>query len=190
MKLSDCPTHEEILAEEMKNPEFRAEYERTAFAHEISMFVLRYRTEHGMTIDDLARQLDMTPDEVTRLEASEYTPSFDTLQRLAEKTGTTFTVEITAKRPKLRKPNLTAVIARRDAELTRTATEEEPPILELTREQIVTEMERVAQQRLGMSAAEMVRRFRTDRLGGDWGQVAGAIALGDLLDPGDPLSTY
>lgn len=59
-------------------------------------------------------------------------------------------------------------------------------ILELTREQIVTRLQREARRRLGMSATEMVKRYRAGRLL-DPGRVADLIALAHLLPDDDPF---
>jgi hypothetical protein len=55
MKLSDMKTSEQVLAEEMRDPAFRAEWERTAMARAVSLKVLAHRAEHNPTIDTLAR---------------------------------------------------------------------------------------------------------------------------------------
>lgn len=60
------------------------------------------------------------------------------------------------------------------------------PVLEMTREQIIAEMERVTRARLGLSAAEAVRAYRTGTLD-DPGRVGDVLVLADLLDPCDPF---
>lgn len=42
-------TFEQILEEDLKDPEFRAEWERTALARAVANEVVRYRIEHGLT---------------------------------------------------------------------------------------------------------------------------------------------
>jgi hypothetical protein len=61
------------------------------------------------------------------------------------------------------------------------------PVLQLSREQIVAQIEREARRRLSMSAAEFVRAYQTCQLP-DPGRVADLLALGSLLEPTDPLS--
>ena len=62
------------------------------------------------------------------------------------------------------------------------------PTLELGRDEIVAEMERVAQRRRHMSAADVVRRYRAGTLEAP-GELADLLVLGDLLDEDDPYST-
>jgi hypothetical protein len=60
------------------------------------------------------------------------------------------------------------------------------PALELSREEIVAQIDREARRRLSMSAEEFVRAYRTCQLL-DPGRVADLLALGSLLEPTDPL---
>jgi predicted dithiol-disulfide oxidoreductase (DUF899 family) len=62
------------------------------------------------------------------------------------------------------------------------------PTLEMTREEIVAEMERVAQRRRHTSAADVVRRYRAGTLDAP-GELADLLMLGDLLDLDDEYST-
>jgi hypothetical protein len=59
------------------------------------------------------------------------------------------------------------------------------PTLELTRDEIVAEMERVAAARRGVSAAQIVADYRAGTLQ-DPGQVGDVLVLAGLLDPADP----
>lgn len=60
------------------------------------------------------------------------------------------------------------------------------PTADLTRDEIVDEMERVAQHRRHLSAAEVLRQYRTGSLD-DAGEVADVIVLSTLLPEDDPL---
>ena len=60
------------------------------------------------------------------------------------------------------------------------------PTAELTRDEIIAEMERVAQQRRQLSAAEIIRAYRRGMLE-DAGEVADIIVLSTLLPADDPL---
>ena len=59
------------------------------------------------------------------------------------------------------------------------------PTLELSRDEIVAEMERVALARRGVSAAELVAEYRAGTLE-DPGQIGDVLVLAGLLDPADP----
>src|SRR5659263_195281 len=56
-KLSDLRTARHVRAEDLRDPEIRAEYERTALAHAVAMRVLKYRTDHGLSQSALGREL-------------------------------------------------------------------------------------------------------------------------------------
>jgi ribosome-binding protein aMBF1 (putative translation factor) len=95
VKLSEMKTHEELLAEQLRDdPEFRAEWERTALARAVAVAVVRYRAEHDLSQRDLAVQLGMTQPQVARLERGEVNPSMDTLMRVAAGLGIELTIDI------------------------------------------------------------------------------------------------
>ncbi|MFD5089911.1 hypothetical protein ACFWMR_04880 [Amycolatopsis thailandensis] len=60
--------------------------------------------------------------------------------------------------------------------------------VELTREQIIANIDRVTRARLGRSAADVVRAYRAGKLP-DAGRVGDALVLADLLDPSDSLQS-
>jgi hypothetical protein len=45
-----------VLAEDLQDPEFRAEWERTAVARAVAIRVVGYRAEHGLTQTQLAKK--------------------------------------------------------------------------------------------------------------------------------------
>jgi ribosome-binding protein aMBF1 (putative translation factor) len=95
VKLSEMKTHEELLAEQLRDdPEFRAEWERTALARAVAVAVVRYRAEHDLSQRDLAVQLGMTQPQVARLERGDVNPSMDTLMRVAAGLGIELTIDI------------------------------------------------------------------------------------------------
>lgn len=85
MKLSDLRTHDDVVAANLEDPEYRAEWERTRFAHEVAKRVIQYRIDHSLTQAELAQQLGMRQPHVARLEAGEHEPSLTTLRRLAQR---------------------------------------------------------------------------------------------------------
>jgi ribosome-binding protein aMBF1 (putative translation factor) len=96
MRLEDLTTSEAIQADSMRNdPEYRAEWERTRFAHEVAMKVIAYRVEHNLSQTALARKLGMRQPHVSRLEAGDVTPSLDTLQRVSRELGIEFHLNVT-----------------------------------------------------------------------------------------------
>ena len=90
-------TFDESLAEDLKDPEFRAEWERTAVARGVANEVVKYRGAHKLTQTQLARQLGMQQSAIARLELGEHEPSIATLARLSKGLGINFHIDITPK---------------------------------------------------------------------------------------------
>lgn len=101
-KVPDLMTADEIHQRDMADPEYRAEYERTRFANDIAIRVLRYRAEHRLTQTAFGRLVGMRQPHVARLESGEHEPSLTTLVKLAAALGQHFTVDIKADGPRLR----------------------------------------------------------------------------------------
>src|SRR5215204_5013481 len=59
MRLEDLIPFEQILEEELRDPEFRAAWERLAPARAVANRLILYRAEHGLTQTALARLLGM-----------------------------------------------------------------------------------------------------------------------------------
>jgi DNA-binding XRE family transcriptional regulator len=97
-KLAKLPTHEQVLAKDLRNPEFRAEWDRTEFAHAVALRVIAYRVEHKLSQTRLGERLGMKQPAVARLEAGEHEPSLTTLARLARVLGIEFHIDITSDR--------------------------------------------------------------------------------------------
>jgi transcriptional regulator with XRE-family HTH domain len=91
-------TAEEVLAEHLQDPEFRAEWTRLAPARAVALRLVAYRADHNLTQTALGRLLGMPQPAVARLETGEHVPSLDTLIRLADALDIEFLVDITPKR--------------------------------------------------------------------------------------------
>lgn len=95
MKLSDLPTHEEVLAKHLADDAtFRKEWERTALARAVAVQLIAHRAEHGLSQAALADRLAMSQPAVARLESGEHNPSFPTLLRLSEALGIELAIDI------------------------------------------------------------------------------------------------
>jgi transcriptional regulator with XRE-family HTH domain len=113
MKLSDLPTHEEVLAEHLHaDPEYRREWERTALARAVAAKMIAYRAEHGLSQTALAGRLKMTQPAVARLESGEHNPAFPMLLRLSDALGIELAIDIS---PTGQEPQLIGKRARRNA---------------------------------------------------------------------------
>ncbi len=85
----------QVLRERLeRDPEFRAEWERTALARAVSVALVKYRADHGLSQRQLAKQLRMPQPQIARLEVGEYNPSVETLQRLARGLDQRFIVAV------------------------------------------------------------------------------------------------
>src|SRR5260370_40530218 len=80
-------SNDQVLAEMLQDPEFRAEWERTALARAVAEAVVGYRAEHRLSQTALARLLGWSQPVVARLEAAEHNPTMDTLLALARTLG-------------------------------------------------------------------------------------------------------
>lgn len=95
MNVDGLLAHETVLAVALRDPAFRAEWERTALARAVAMRVLRHRAEHRLSQAALARQLGMQQPAMARLEPGDHTPSLDTPRRLSRGLGIHFHIDIT-----------------------------------------------------------------------------------------------
>jgi transcriptional regulator with XRE-family HTH domain len=88
---------EDILAEELQDPEFRERWEQTAPARAIAVALVRYRAEHHLSQTALAKILGVKQSTVARWEIGEHNPTWEILLLLARKLGitTSLTVEPT-----------------------------------------------------------------------------------------------
>lgn len=103
MAASQLISHEDVLAEELRDPEFRAEWERTALARWLAVEVVHYRSEHDLSQRALAERLGVHQSDVARMESGEHTPSLDRLVRVASGLDIELMIDI---RPQKKEPKL------------------------------------------------------------------------------------
>lgn len=95
MKLSELKNASQIVEEDYRDdPQFRAEWDRTAFARDVALRIVRYRSENGLTQSALARRVGTTQSVIARLESGDQPPSIPTLAKLSAGTGLVFDVRI------------------------------------------------------------------------------------------------
>ena len=87
----------DLKARFMKDPEFQEEYARADEEFALIEAMVRARTAAKLTQTELARRLGTTQSAVARLESGRVSPSFATLRRYAEATGTRLTVGLVPK---------------------------------------------------------------------------------------------
>jgi len=94
MKLSDLKSLDQVVEEHRKDENFRAEWDRTAFAREVANRVIQYRADNRLSQRDLAAIVDLVQPQIARLEKAEHQPSFETLAKLSRATGLDFRFEV------------------------------------------------------------------------------------------------
>jgi DNA-binding XRE family transcriptional regulator len=95
MGSADLIPFEQILEEELRDPEFRAEWERLAPARAVAIAVVGYRIDHGLTQTALGRQLGMSQPAIARLESGNRIPTLPTLFKLSEALAMEISVSMT-----------------------------------------------------------------------------------------------
>ena len=90
----DMTKLKELKARFMEDSEFREEYERVDEEYALIEALIRARTTAKLTQAELAQRLGTTQSAVARLEGGRVSPSFATLRRYAEATGTRLTVRL------------------------------------------------------------------------------------------------
>jgi DNA-binding XRE family transcriptional regulator len=81
----------------MKNPEFRAEYEKADAEFAFIEALVRARTKANLTQAELARRLGTTQSAVARLEGGRVSPSIATLRRYAKATGSDLKIDLVSR---------------------------------------------------------------------------------------------
>jgi transcriptional regulator with XRE-family HTH domain len=94
MQLRDMQTFDEVLSQDLQDPEFRARWERTALARAVANRVISYRTQLGLAQGELAEQLGMKQPQIARLESAEHNPTIDTLIKLVNVLDIEFVIDI------------------------------------------------------------------------------------------------
>jgi transcriptional regulator with XRE-family HTH domain len=110
VKLSDMKTSEQVLAEELRDPALRRQWDRTTVARAVALQVLAYRAEHDLSQRALAQKLGMPQPQLARLELGEHNPTIDTLARLAQTLDIEFAIDV---HPRQRAPKLLSARAQR-----------------------------------------------------------------------------
>ncbi len=84
---------QEYLDKQLKNKEFRKEYEELEPEYIIMKAMIEARREEGLTQKDLSERSGITQADISRLENGNANPSIRTLQRLANAMGKTLKIE-------------------------------------------------------------------------------------------------
>jgi ribosome-binding protein aMBF1 (putative translation factor) len=77
-------THKEVLAEFMKDPEFRKGYEALRPKYEAISAVIRERIKNGLTQKELAEKIKTKQSNISRFESGRVIPSLNFLNKIAQ----------------------------------------------------------------------------------------------------------
>lgn len=83
----------DFLNEQMKNPEFKAEYDALAPEFAIIQAIIDARKASGLTQKELSEKTGIAQSDISKLENGSANPSIKTLQRLAAGMGMTVKIE-------------------------------------------------------------------------------------------------
>ncbi|MBR5048321.1 MAG: helix-turn-helix transcriptional regulator [Erysipelotrichaceae bacterium] len=83
----------DILNEDLKDPEFRKEWEALQPEYQIIKAMIEARATTGMTQKELSERTGIAQSDISKLENGTANPSIRTLQRLAEGLGKILVIE-------------------------------------------------------------------------------------------------
>lgn len=93
--MNELKTVDQVIAEHCAaDPEFAAEWERTAFPRAIANRVVQYRAAYGFTQEDLARMTGLTRPMIGRIELGEHFSALSTLAKLSVAPGLRFDLRV------------------------------------------------------------------------------------------------
>ena len=84
---------DDFLQEQLKDPEFRKEYEALQPKRAIIQAIIDARHQSGLTQKELSEKTGITQGDISKLEKGNANPSIRTLQRLAAGMGMTLHIE-------------------------------------------------------------------------------------------------
>ena len=89
----------ETLNEQLRDPEFKAEWDALEPERQIMRAIVEGRDEQALTQKQLSEMTGITQADISRLENGTGNPSLRTLKRLAEGLGMSLKVEFVPKKP-------------------------------------------------------------------------------------------
>ena len=88
-------TFDQYLKEQLKDPKFRKEWERTEAAYQVTRELIRARIEGKISQRELAKKANTTQAVLSRIENMTVSPSIGLLQRIAQALGKNLEVKFT-----------------------------------------------------------------------------------------------
>ena len=87
----------DYLKQELKNPDFRKEYEALQPEHAVIQAIIDARRASGLTQKELSERTGIAQGDISKLENGNANPSLRTLQRLANAMGMVVKIEFVSK---------------------------------------------------------------------------------------------
>lgn len=84
---------EKYFSEQMKDPEFKNEFEALQPQYEIVKQIIRARSEQHISQKELAERTGLKQSNISRLESGNYNPSIEFLQKVAKGLGKELHIE-------------------------------------------------------------------------------------------------
>ncbi len=83
----------DFLKEQLKDPEFKAEYEKLQPEHAVIQAIIDARKRSGLTQKELSERIGIAQGDISKIEKGNANPSIRTLQRLATGMGMRLKIE-------------------------------------------------------------------------------------------------
>lgn len=81
------PSFDDYLQEQLKDPEFKAEWDKSEAAYQITRELIKARIEKNLSQRELAKTIGTTQAVISRIENMTVSPTVSTLQRFAHSLG-------------------------------------------------------------------------------------------------------
>ncbi|MBE6102052.1 MAG: helix-turn-helix transcriptional regulator [Selenomonas ruminantium] len=78
---------DKYLNEQMKNPEFKQEWDNHEMEYQLMMMILKARKDQNMTQMELAERTGLRQSNISRIEKGQALPSIATLSKIAQGLG-------------------------------------------------------------------------------------------------------
>ena len=88
---------EGFLAEQMQDPSFADEYQKSEWEYQAAKAVIRLRLQHKMSQEQLANQAGVPPSTIARIESMSFSPTVRMLNKIAAATETQLFVDFVEK---------------------------------------------------------------------------------------------
>ena len=99
-----------VVEEQLRDPSFKAEWQRNAPAREFAATLLRYRAEHKLSQRALAERLGVSQPRIVKLESGDHNPEIETIINAVRRLGIEFALDVS---PTDRKPLLVTALAQK-----------------------------------------------------------------------------